>query len=136
MNAAGNSSERLDYATVDSKPLQGISYYRLKQTNVDGCVSDSLTDDVNYLLKDFKFAVLPNPTTSKNLILNMKGVMDSKIIVSLIDVSGKQLFSAVVVPESNNFFYKINLNDKPAAGYYLAEIKLNGKIFSKPVVLQ
>jgi len=33
---AGNSIYRIDYAAYDSRPLSGISYYRLKQTDFDG----------------------------------------------------------------------------------------------------
>ena len=67
VDAAGNSNHRIDYKTIDEHPLQGVSYYRLKQTNLDGTVSDSLTDDVNYLSDDFSYIVLPNPTTADNI---------------------------------------------------------------------
>jgi hypothetical protein len=33
---AGNSTNRIDYAAYDLRPLSGISYYRLKQTDYDG----------------------------------------------------------------------------------------------------
>ncbi len=37
MNArCANSTYRIDYAAYDSRPLSGISYYRLKQTDFDG----------------------------------------------------------------------------------------------------
>lgn len=36
VSGAGNSTQRLDYYIQDSRPLSGISYYRLKQTDFDG----------------------------------------------------------------------------------------------------
>ncbi len=136
VDAAGNSNHRIDYKTIDEHPLQGVSYYRLKQTNFDGRVSDSLTDDVNYLLDDFSFTVLPNPTTIKNLNLNIRGAKDDKLTVTLTDASGKQVFSSTVTPDTDNYYFRINTNTKPAAGYYMAEIIKNGKVYSKSVVLQ
>ena len=136
VNAAGNSNHRIDYKTIDAHPLQGVSYYRLKQTNLDGTVSDSLTDDVNYLPDDFSYLVLPNPTTADNINLNIKGARDHKIIVLLIDALGKQHFQSTVTPDTDNFNFRINMNEKPAAGFYTAEIIYNGKIYSQPVILQ
>lgn len=33
---AGDSSEPIDYQVIDYKPLEGVSYYRLKQTDLNG----------------------------------------------------------------------------------------------------
>jgi hypothetical protein len=39
--AVGDSWSRNDYSAVDEAPLSGISYYRLRQTDVDGSFSES-----------------------------------------------------------------------------------------------
>ena len=36
IKGAGNSSEELTYEYIDDSPLQGINYYRIKQTDFDG----------------------------------------------------------------------------------------------------
>ena len=33
---AGNSQQRLDYVAFDNSPMNGTSYYRLRQTDADG----------------------------------------------------------------------------------------------------
>lgn len=45
---AGNSIYRIDYAAYDSRPLSGISYYRLKQTDFDGAFEYSNIVSVFY----------------------------------------------------------------------------------------
>lgn len=45
---AGNSNSVLSYADKDLQPVQGISYYRLKQTDFDGSESLSNPVAVNY----------------------------------------------------------------------------------------
>jgi hypothetical protein len=36
VDAAGDSQDEQDYATIDPSPLSGLSYYRLAQTDLDG----------------------------------------------------------------------------------------------------
>jgi len=36
VTGAGNSNTQMSYSVIDTKPLHGISYYRLKQTDYDG----------------------------------------------------------------------------------------------------
>ena len=48
INGAGNSTEVLSYSSVDERPLDGISYYRLKQTDYDGETSYSNIEAVAF----------------------------------------------------------------------------------------
>jgi hypothetical protein len=58
---AGNSSSRLNYMDTDIRPLKGVSYYRLKQTDFDGKFSYSHIVAVKFSeLNELK--VSPNPT--------------------------------------------------------------------------
>lgn len=43
MPGAGNSQNVIDYADVDRRPLNGMSYYRLRQTDLNGATSVSAT---------------------------------------------------------------------------------------------
>jgi len=65
VDAAGNSSEQLNYQIFDFKPYSEVSYYRLKQTDFDGLFSYSDIKVVNFK-KNNEFILYPNP--SKNTI--------------------------------------------------------------------
>ncbi|MBI2279100.1 MAG: T9SS type A sorting domain-containing protein [Bacteroidetes bacterium] len=68
VKGAGNSNSVLSYSTVDQKPLEGISYYRLKQTDFNGEYSYSKIAVVNYkYLTDI--SIYPNPVKD---VLNIK----------------------------------------------------------------
>jgi hypothetical protein len=41
MDGAGNSSKELFYQAADEKPFDGVSFYRLRQTDFDGRTSFS-----------------------------------------------------------------------------------------------
>lgn len=61
VSGAGTSTERLQYFDTDIRPLPGVSYYRLRQTDFDGAFSFSSVVAVQMPFDDKEFAVYPNP---------------------------------------------------------------------------
>ena len=87
--AAGNSSLPLTYTTKDSHPLKGISYYRLKMTNLDGSSIYSEVRIVN-IAATMDLTLYPNPAASTAYI----GLNDNKALkVTVIDNTGRALLS-------------------------------------------
>ncbi|UTW61547.1 T9SS type A sorting domain-containing protein [bacterium SCSIO 12741] len=65
-DGAGNSSTLLNYASVDNNPYDGLSYYRLKQTDFDGQYKYSMVRSVNLeKLQNSSVDIYPNPTQEK-----------------------------------------------------------------------
>ncbi|MES2681386.1 MAG: T9SS type A sorting domain-containing protein [Bacteroidota bacterium] len=60
VDGAGNSSRRLDYTLTDEMPYDGLSYYQLKQTDMDGSFSCSKMQAVNFN-RSRALKVYPNP---------------------------------------------------------------------------
>jgi biopolymer transport protein ExbB len=69
INGAGTSSTHKNYATVDENPFDGISYYRLKQTDFDGSFDYSQTVTVNFDdIESSSVFIYPNPTSNKIIV--------------------------------------------------------------------
>ncbi|MDZ7647088.1 MAG: T9SS type A sorting domain-containing protein [Cytophagales bacterium] len=64
VKGSGNSNERIDYETTDGLPFTGVSYYRLKQTDLDGQYSYSSVKRVE-MDKGFDLKVYPNPSSGR-----------------------------------------------------------------------
>lgn len=65
IDGAGNSNELISYSTVDKNPEEGVSYYRLKQTDYDGKSTYSKIKIVEVSLENKETAFIklyPNPT--------------------------------------------------------------------------
>ena len=64
--AAGTSSKEQKYVAVDLEPLNGWSYYRLRQVDVDGAVSYSQLEAVHRSLSEQQaaFRLYPNPAST------------------------------------------------------------------------
>jgi len=65
VDGAGNSTQQLLYQSIDGEPLNGISYYRLKQTDYDGKFSYSDVVPVRFDAKQELFYLQPNPARDR-----------------------------------------------------------------------
>ena len=90
----GNSSVQLNYVAYDPNPYAGLSYYRLKQTDLDGNSTYSATASVNFNKKQ-NIAIYPNPSTGTVYISGVD-VNQSSLSVEWYDISGRLLVQETV----------------------------------------
>ncbi len=88
---AGNSTKTLYYSTADYSPYQGVSYYRLKQTDFDGTTSLSAPQAVNVPFSS-DGSVYPNPA-SGNATLQYTSAGTGTLNVEVTDLYGRQITS-------------------------------------------
>jgi hypothetical protein len=94
VDGAGNSSANLQYQYMDHQPLDGVSYYRLKQTDYDGNYSYSSlkTVSINDAL-DLNVTIYPNPTSeNQSSFVNFIGNAEELISLAIYDISGKIIY--------------------------------------------
>jgi hypothetical protein len=85
----GNSSTPLTYMAKDVKPDAGITYYRLKQTDLDGNFKYSAVVPVTFD-KQKGLSVYPNPT-SGHLYISGIDIRQTSIRLEWFDLSGRSL---------------------------------------------
>ena len=92
VNGAGNSSKLLRYTAADYSPLDGKSYYRLRQTDFDGKSTISGVQVVNMLKKETGLIISPNPVIDEvNIGLDTK---NTALTYSLMSIDGKIILQA------------------------------------------
>jgi hypothetical protein len=128
VKAAGNSNTNINYKDVDKNPIQGISYYRLKQLDKDGTYKFSHTVAVN-TKKEIDFSVLPNPTETGEIIINTEFLPNSNEKIEVFDYTGKFLFEQKITGNST----PIKLSEY-GKGMYLFRLNSN-EIFSYKKVI-
>lgn len=105
VQGAGSSSQQHHYTALDPSPLVGLSFYRLKQTDVNGTYTYSNLQSVT-LEQNASTGVYPNPSDGSTINLSVEANADDKINVILRDASGKQCYSHEFVAGNdgpNNF---------------------------------
>lgn len=86
-NGAGNSSSSLEYSFIDDNPIQGLSYYRLKQVDFDGHFEYFGPVLVNNNSK-VSLQIFPNPSTSNNVTLLLGSEDLHQYKISVTDLTG------------------------------------------------
>ncbi len=117
----GTSLVRVDYNFHDDAPLEGTSYYRLKQHDFDGPTSYSPIESINNLkleLTDADITLFPYPATTEiNIAVQFKKDYTSNMEV--VDMSGRTVYK-----ESKDYFegnnqFKVSLTDLPSGIYFI-----------------
>jgi hypothetical protein len=88
--AAGNSSVVKNYNVNDLSPLNGTSFYRVKETDIDGNYKYSKTVSVALNVNKVGVSVMANPFRN-SLVVDFSSATDQSVSARLIDITGKQV---------------------------------------------
>ncbi len=113
----GNSATPLNYSAMDAHPFAGVSYYRLKTTDMMGNSTYSLIAPVDFTKKQ-NFTIYPNPSKG-NLFVTGLDLNTTNVEAQWFDMSGKLLVQALVPVQGGSANLSVNLNN----GIYV--LKLN-----------
>jgi len=123
IQGAGNSNTIINYSEVDETPINGISYYRLKQTDYDGNFTYSKTISIENNLKNNLISIQDN-----NIYIN---VNESNYQIKIYDICGKLIYLKI-----NNNFNTIISNNFNSGTYIIKIIKKNNQIITKKILIQ
>lgn len=120
-DAAGNSNTILNYKVMDFEPYDGLSYYRLKQTDFDGKFEYSDVKAVNFIKPSHgqNWSVYPNPSNLNGINL-VTGELNSDMLnLSLTDVTGKLVYSKSLTVSDKSASNFISFENVSSGIYYL-----------------
>ncbi|HTN20909.1 MAG TPA: pectinesterase family protein [Pelobium sp.] len=103
-----------NYSFVDQNPLDGSSYYRLNQIDLDGKNAYSDLRSIN-LASGINLVLYPNPVSNELNIIHAKAMVNAN--VGLVATNGKKVLNLPVAISSTNT--KINLNGLSPGTYIL-----------------
>ncbi|MCL2328329.1 MAG: hypothetical protein FWC39_07425 [Bacteroidetes bacterium] len=126
INGAGTSTVTINYGYADKNPLNGISYYRLKQTDFDGQYSYSSIESLvfNGNTRTFNVSKL-SPT---KLAIHFPET-EATNYVAVYTIIGELVFEQTVPAGHKNFTIAKELQ----TGYYIVCNEYNGNKQSKKV---
>lgn len=126
--AAGESSTLTNYQELDSEPLDGISYYRLTQVDLDGArtVLKSVSLNNNLEFGGNEILVFPNPTTEKVRVFGDQNELDNLKIFNSI---GQDIYANLTI-NKNKGYTDVYLNDQQE-GVFILKTKTNSQILIK-----
>lgn len=110
----GNSSQTLTYSYIDENSSTGVSYYRLKQVDLDGHFKYSEIHSVDGSKYKAKTLVYPNP--SANSAISIVFTTNEERNIRLTDITGK------LIKSWSNYKNQELKIEKLNAGLYLVQI--------------
>jgi hypothetical protein len=135
VKGAGNSSELKHYTAIDETPFDGVSYYRLKQTDFDGKYTYSGWVPVQNKSKiNFSFSVYPNPAENYADLdfKNVSGELNVIIFDAMNHVVYSKSFSESNKPEK----HRIIFSDILSKGAYFIQVLNNKEVHLQRLIVQ
>jgi len=135
----GNGTSTLinSYSFIDSKPLSGVVYYRLKQIDLDGSInysSEVLADNTG-LIEGFRLlGNYPNPfNPSTTISFTLAEKENVRVLVR--DILGSEvveIFNGIASPGINRLQWKgtNSMGQTVNSGVYFYTVEVNNKVYS------
>jgi hypothetical protein len=111
VDGSGNTNTVKNYAYTDNKPLEGNSYYRLKQTDYDGLFTYSLPVSANcYNNPSPVISYYPNPFNGE-VMIDISHLSADKASISIYNILGQEVLNKELqLSGQGNQNFDLNLN--------------------------
>jgi len=136
LQGAGNSLVTKKYYAFDTEPLNGISYYRLKQTDYDGKTSYSSIETVTRASKNQNYLLFPNPVENRQFSIAIQSETHQSVLLVLYNTLGKQVYSKAFVQKVGNSLIAVNLSKELAPGIYFVIGTSDKELFKKRILIR
>jgi hypothetical protein len=128
----GNNSSLISYFETDYNPFDGISYYRLKQTNANGIIVSSRLVSINNIYLSNSLSLNIGDDHSANLL----GSENKEVIVVLRNEKGIETYSKVIIDQEKNIIVSTDNETKLDIGTYLVIASSDNKLYSQKLVIK
>lgn len=134
VDGSGTSVEPVKYFYVDENPFQGISYYRLKQTDFDGSYEyfPAIAVEINEE-EAFTLTIFPNPVLKGNdVYVGVNGISNNEVIkLKLLNWLGEEI-DVTEIYKNSNYLISENLS---AGTYFMKVVEKNGGGICKKILV-
>ncbi|MBL0047172.1 MAG: T9SS type A sorting domain-containing protein [Bacteroidetes bacterium] len=138
VKGAGNSTVVKHYSLIDNSPYDGVSYYRLKQTDFNGNFTFYTLREVDRSLNtDFSISLFPNPGNVGDVNLALKSERGKEVLVVVYDVTGRETYSKILITERDGQnVFALDPSGKLESGIYFVTGTSDRSVDSKKLVIR
>ena len=122
------------YEALDTKPIIGINYYRIKQVDLDGTVSYSKITSTYFDESQNDLVVFPDPIIDSKVEVIVDSENASKIII--FDQLGRKILEKSIQPTESKTKVEVSFESQPAGLYLIGLLNIDGKMIAKKQVVK
>ncbi|HTB53030.1 MAG TPA: S8 family serine peptidase [Ferruginibacter sp.] len=115
------------YHFIDSLPLSGFNYYRLKIIDADGGITYSPVQEINFADEEDGVFINPNPVTDGNILITS---LSNALTATLIDGSGKEMRSYQLEGKKNHLYLS-----GISKGIYMIKVITENSTITKTIIV-
>ncbi|MEO6541901.1 MAG: metallophosphoesterase [Ferruginibacter sp.] len=129
----GNSNTATNYKFIDGAPVNGVNYYRLSQTNIDGATKYFDIKTVTYRSnKDFYSAIY---NTGKNKVnVNITSSKSDNIAMQVIDMQGKTVMQFNIAVQNGSAVKQLTI--VPSGIYLIKLVNTKGVTITNKIIVE
>jgi len=120
--ARNNGNAQNNYSILDTKPLQGNNFYRIKATDKNGAVYYTAIIAVNILGGKTSVIVMPNPVPNKIVNLQLNNLDAGKYNVVLYNSIGQKVFNRTIEHLGGSASQSLIFPSSIARGIYVLKV--------------
>ncbi len=124
-DGAGFSNTIINYDYIDEEPAQGISFYRLKQTDFNGNTAYSNVESVNIDGLEI-IDLYPNPAQGQ-ITFHVASSFEGSINVYISNVVGQRIYSTTKTVGKQIHEFTLSTTELPTGYYFLEVISDDGQ---------
>jgi len=130
----GSSNTILNYSAIDLKPINLITYYRLKQVDFDGKVNYSHIISVNCSENNNEIEdIVPIYIDGNDIKFEIHGIPEKYYSLDILNVLGQPIVNKKL--KLNSSIELLNINERLSSGIYYISLKTSNKIITKQFVI-
>ncbi len=130
---AGNSDHTINYSAIDESPYPNTSYYRLKQTDIDGHSSYSNVEAVSFAPAENTMTLVPNPASNTTSV-TFSSQSEGGAILTISDLTGRVIDTRQLNVMKGNNTVMLNITNYANGLYFITINTAMQQLSSKLVV--
>jgi len=136
-DGVGTSTIVHNYSYTDTEPFNGINYYRLLQTDINGQYTYSSIESIVIKNEDIVCMVFPNPGFAEDITVIVKGITVETASISIDDMSGRHIYSGSAEVSSSQVVIKLtDICNNIRPGTYYISIQCGDIISHKKFIVE
>lgn len=139
VKGAGCSNRYIEYYEIDLDPYEGVSYYRLKQTDFDGKYEYFNIESVkvNGAASFTDISIFPNPVCVGGVVtIDASKIEGSEVLVEFRDMLGKEFYSKVLINLNEDLLHTFSIDESIPAGIYKIIVTSESSIYNKSLIVR